>query len=616
MPPNPSVELIAAPATDRPVWRAAGRALLARTIAELAYEDLITPVADGAEDRWAVTLPGDVRYAFQARRATFDAWRIAPASITRHAAGTAEEAADPVRFILDAHPVLGLSGAVLAELVRDLTATHVADVRLLANARPAKELADLSHEDLEAHQTGHPCLILNKGRLGFSAADAARYTPEAAGELRLIWFAVAPELARYTAVPGLTPDALLTDELDAATRAAFAARIRESGGDPDTYVWLPVHPFQADEIVLPLFAPHLADGSMIMLGPAPDRYRPLQSVRTLTNLDRPGRRNVKVPLMIRNTLIWRGLCEAQTGCAPPMTTWLQGLRDGDAFLRDECRVVILGEVASVSVAHPTFAELLDAPYRFHELLGAIWRQPVHSYLEPGERARTMATLLLEGSDGRAVVAELVQRSGLDPVRWLRAFLRALLPPVLHYLYRYGTSFTPHGENVVLISDVAERPARIALKDFSSDVEILPDDLPEYAKLPPEVFAKLHRWPATDLAHSIQSAICAGHFRFFADVVERHLGVAEDLFWSLVREPIDEYHARFPELAERFAAFDLLGPRFAKVALNREQLTGGGFHDRAARDADFDLMHGTVANPLHLPEHAAPTPTETPRVRSS
>jgi aerobactin synthase len=594
---NPYAELAAA---DLPTWRAAGRALLARTIAELAYEDLITVESDGVADTWRADLPGGVRYTFRARRGTFDTFRVDGDSVLRHADGARVPADDPVRLILDAHQVLGLSGTVLADLVRDLTATHVADVRLRSVARTATELADLSHEDLEAHQTGHPCLVLNKGRLGFSASDAARYTPEAAGELRLVWFAAAPGLARFTSVPGLTAGALLAEELDSATRQAFGARIAERGGDPDTYVWLPVHPFQADEIVLPLFAPQLADGSMILLGEGPDRYRPLQSVRTLTNLDQPRRRNVKVPLMIRNTLIWRGLCAAQTGCAPPVTTWLRRLRDNDPFLRDECRVVMLGEVASVSVPHPTYTQLPDAPYRFHELLGAIWRQPVHGYLEPGERARTMATLLLEGRDGGAVVAELVRRSGLDAVTWLRAYLTALLPPLLHYLYRYGVSFTPHGENVVLISDHTERPVRIALKDFGSDVEILPDDLPEYDLLPPQVLAKLHRWPATDLAHSILSAICAGHFRFFTDIVERHLGVAEDTFWRLVREPLDVYHSRFPELADRIAAFNLLGPRFAKVALNREQLTGGGFHERAERDAEFDLMYGTVANPLHRP----------------
>lgn len=600
MPSHPSAEPATAPPPHlRPVhWTAAGRTLLARTIAEMAYEEMVTPQPDGPPDTWRIDLPDGVSYVFQARRGAFGAWRIRPASLLRRAGDHESPASDPTRFVVDAAGVLGLSRAVLADLVRDLTATHAADARLHANAIAATQLAELSHEDLEAYQTGHPCMFVNKGRLGFSAADTGRYTPEAASDFRLVWLAAAPELARFTAVPDMDRHALLAGELDPDTRTEFAARVRDRGGDPDAYVWLPVHPFQWDEVILPLFAAQIADGSVVFLGESVDRYRPLQSIRTLANLDRPGRRNVKVPLMIRNTLVWRGLSEAQTSCAPRLTTWLQELRDGDEFLRDECRVAMLGEVASVTVPHPIYHALPDAPYKYQELLGVIWREPVHGYLAPGEHARTMAALLLEGSDGRALVSELVERSGLTARDWLRSYLGALLPPLLHYLYRYGASFTPHGENVVLITDAAERPSRVALKDFGADVELLPFDLPEYARIPAEARNRLHRWPASDLAHSILSAICAGHFRFFTDIVERHLGVPEREFWSLVRAPIDAYHLRFPELAERFAWFDLLGPRFGRVALNREQLLGGGFHDRAERDAEFDVMHGTLANPLH------------------
>jgi siderophore synthetase component len=156
--------------------------------------------------------------------------------------------------------------------------------------------------------------------------------------------------------------------------------------------------------------------------------------------------------------------------------------------------------------------------------------------------------------------------------------------------------------VLLISDAGELPARIALKDFGADVELLPDEpryaVAEYAELPDDVRRRLHRWPPADLAHSILSAVCAGHLRFLTPVLERHLGVPEPRFWALVREAVDAYHARFPELAERFAWFDLLAPRVARVTLNREQLIGEGFHDRAERDAEFDVMHGTVENPLH------------------
>jgi aerobactin synthase len=543
-------------------------------IAELSYEELLRPEAHGGG--WRLNLPSSVTYTFEAARGTFGAWRVDPDTIQRLGA----RAADPVRFALDVRPVVGWDGPVVAELVRDLLATQVADVRLAERAVTAAALADLSHEDIEAHQHGHPCLILNKGRLGFSAADAARYTPEAAGAFRLVWIAVAPTLGQ---AHGVDQRELLAEELGDVSWAA-----------PDGYVWLPVHPYQWDEVVQPLFAPQIAAGELIRLGESPDAYRPLQSVRTLTNLDRPDRRNVKVSLMIRNTLVWRGLSAMEAGCAPHVSAWLERLRSADDFLRDECRIAMLGEVASVTVPHPVFAAVPDVPYRYHELLGAIWREPVAGYLEKGERARTMACLLSIGSDGRALVAELVARSGVPPVQWLASYLRALLQPVLRYLYRYGVCFTPHGENVVLIFDEREVPVRIALKDFGADVELLTEERPEYADLPPHVLRQLHRWSAGELAHSVLSAICAGMFRFFAPIVAGHLGVDESTFWRLVRAEIVAYHERFGVADDPFG---LLAPTFGRVSLNREQLLGGGFHDRAERDGEFDVIEGVLRNPL-------------------
>jgi aerobactin synthase len=209
----------------------------------------------------------------------------------------------------------------------------------------------------------------------------------------------------------------------------------------------------------------------------------------------------------------------------------------------------------------------------------------------------MASLLAIGADGRALAAELVARSGLPPRDWLRAYLRALMQPVLHYLHRYGTCFTPHGENVVLIFDENDVPVRIALKDFGADVELLTTDLPEYALLPEHVFAQLHRWSAGELAHSVLSAICAGLFRFFAPIVSGHLGVPEDEFWDLVRAQITGYHRRFGITEDPYG---LLEPTFGRVSLNREQLLGGGFHDRSERDGEFDVISGVLRNPLHRP----------------
>ncbi|WP_462203131.1 IucA/IucC family protein [Frankia sp. CcWB3] len=505
--------------------------------------------------------------------------------------------------------LLGWSDPVLADVVRDLLTTQAADHHLLGTAIPAVDLANLPFVALEGHQTGHPCLVANKGRLGFAAA-AAVYTPEARRPFRLRWVAAHRAIGRYSASapeasaprtsgPGAidlsgqgsstAPD-LLTTELDEQTRTHFTDVLR--------YIWLPVHPWQWENVIVPLYAAEIATGLLVPLGEAPDRYLPLQAVRTLANVDRPDRRNVKLALIIRNTLVWRGMSAADAIAGPAMSSWLLGLRDADPFLRDVTRVLLLPEVVGATVRHPAYDAVPDAPYRLHELLGVLWRDPVERFLDGGERARSLASLLAVGSDGRAVVAELVARSGRPAHDWLAALFSALLPPLLHHLYRYGVAFTPHGENVLCIFDAEEMPRRIAVKDLGADIELVSGEFPERREMPPEAVEHCRRWPGPVLAHSLLSAVFAGHSRFFAVLVADHLDVGENQFWRLVRATVDRYHTRFPALRERFTSIDLLGPAFGRVCLNREQFAGAGFHDRADRDGGLDLMHGEVANPLH------------------
>jgi siderophore synthetase component len=573
-------------------WKASGRGLVAKLLAELAYEEVLAPVPTG--DGYTVAFGAGRAYSFAATRDRFGGWRVDADSVSRHDGPGREPADDPVQLALDARAHLALAGGELGDVVRDLLATQRAEALRIATAPTATELADLGYVELESRQAGHPCIALNRGRLGFAASDMARYAPEAARPLRLQWIAVDPRLGRHH---GVRRDDLLAAQLDRSTRERFASRLERQGGDRATWTWLPVHPFHLDEAIAPLFAAEVATGRMVLLGEGPDRHRPLQSVRTVANVDAPLRHDVKLPLAIRNTLVWRGLALAPSAAAPRLTAWLKAISRSDPFLSGPARMVILGEVASVTVEHPRLAGVAEFPYRYHELLGAVWREPVTSFLGSGERARTMASLLGVGRDGRALVAELVARSGLDPRCWLRRLLEALLPPLLHWLYAHGVAFCPHGENTVLIFDSRDVPVGIAIKDLAEDVNLLPRDRREYPGLPPEADGVLLRWPERELCHSILSAIFAGHFRFFGDMVERHLGVTEDEFWTLVGETVRGYQGRFPQLADAFERFELHTPEFERVCLNREQLLGDGFHDRSERDETFDLVNGMVPNPL-------------------
>ncbi|MFC5665581.1 IucA/IucC family protein [Kitasatospora misakiensis] len=597
MPQPPAAEppLYLPPQLTAGHWQRAGRALLAKMLGEFAYEELVTPVETGEPGGHLLALPG-AEYRFTARRGAYESWLVDPDSVTCDD----PEGLDPLRFLVHARHTLGLRGDTTGHLLRELTATLTADAHLLATGLTAAELADLGHTELEGRQGGHPWIVPNKGRIGFSAADAARWAPEARTPRPLPWIAVHRRLAEYRGVPGLAdPEGLYRRELDdsAALRAPLGAAAED-------YLLLPVHPWQWDETVVPLFAPWIASGEIVPLGTDGDLRLPQQSIRSFFNESRPERCTVKLPLAILNTLVWRGLPTERTLAAPAVTAWIHGLRDADPFLREECRVVLLGEIASVTVDHPVYRELPEAPYQYKELLGAIWREPLGPALAPGERGRTLAALLQTGRDGRPLAAELIARSGLTPAEWTGRLFAAMLPPLLHFLYRYGLVFSPHGENAIVVFDERDVPVRLAVKDFVDDVNLSDQDLPELRGLPAEVDAVLLREDPQGLCQFLHSGLFIGVFRYLAPLLEARTGLAEAEFWALLRAEILRHQRRFPELADRFALFDLFRPRIDRLCLNRNRLLLDGYGDRPHRP--HAARHGTVPNPLaaggtaHLP----------------
>ncbi|MEV6680233.1 IucA/IucC family siderophore biosynthesis protein [Streptomyces erythrochromogenes] len=604
LPPSPQ-HPCTPPELTLPTWESAARRLLAKMLAEFAYEEIIRPVPAAAAvgDAWTLTLDDGSSLGFRARRRSYGSWHVTPDTITLTPPPPAPAApasfGDPYAFLVRARTLLGLDGATLGHLVRELSATLAADARIDHTALTADVLADLGYAALEGHQTGHPWLVLNKGRIGLSASDTAAWAPEARNRQRLPWLAAHTSIAAYRGTAGLEdPARLYSAELDPVIRAAFDQTLRDRGLDPLRYLYFPVHPWQWDEVVVPLFAPALASGDLVPLPADPDVRLPQQSIRTFLNLSRPDRLSVKLPLSVFNTMVWRGLPSDLALAAPAVTAWIHSLRDDDPFLRDECRVILLGEVASVTVRHPVYDRLPEVPYQYKELLGAIWREPLTGLLAAGERARTLASLLHTDSRGVSFTAELVARSGLTPAVWLQRLFAAVLPPLLRFLYRYGTVFSPHGENAVVIFDEHDVPVRLAIKDFVDDVNISDEPLPELASLPDEVRAVLLTEPADFLPQFIHSGLFIGVFRYLSALCEDRLGVPEGDFWSLARAEILRHQARFPELKDRYELFDLLGERIVRLCLNRNRLYEDGYRDRP--DRPHAVQYGTVPNPLHRP----------------
>ncbi|WP_422647371.1 IucA/IucC family protein [Actinoalloteichus caeruleus] len=578
-------------------WSRASRALLAKLIGELSFEDLLRPARQEDGDH-LLELP-TATYLFSADRTDFGGWSVCPGSIRRRATGLlgdrlTQPAEDVQQFLLDVAPVIGMPPATLANYLSELTATLTADVELATTALPARTLATLGHAEVEGHLTGHPWLVANKGRVGFAASDLAAYAPEARTPLRLPWLAVQRGLAEFRGTPDLSEDGVVASELDQDTRERFASVLRDAGLVPGTHVWFPVHPWQLDHVVRTLWAPELATGRIVELGTAPDRYLPTQSIRTMSNVDRPDRLQVKLPLRILNTAVWRGIPPHCTVAAPAVTRWLRGLWAADERFAG-WGATLLGEVASVTVRHPRLSAAGEVPYTWLETLGCVWREPVDPLLGPDQGCWPLAAVLHVDPHGGDLVGAYLEAGDHDVDAWVAALLRVLLRPLLHLLYRYGITVNPHGENVLITTDARGLPTGAVLKDLIDDVNVSLDAVPERGPEPDSHDRVLPRKPWPVLRQYLVDALLVGVLRPLAVLLEERHGLARPRLWGRVRGEIDAYRRRFPELADRIEAGSLTVPEFPRYPLNGDRLVQTGYAELPYRHAI--RPRGAVPSPL-------------------
>ncbi len=178
---------------------------------------------------------------------------------------------DAIALVVDLAPLLGIGPQALPDYLEEFINTLAISADRPDERRvTATDLAYADFQTIEKTMTeGHPCIVANAGRLGFSAEDIERYAPEVGNHFRLAWVAARREDCDVATVSGVDYDAMLVDELGVETLADFDAVLRECGCEPDAYHYLPVHPWQWTEKVRKLYSADLADRRIVFVGESP-----------------------------------------------------------------------------------------------------------------------------------------------------------------------------------------------------------------------------------------------------------------------------------------------------------------------------------------------------------
>ncbi|MER6222278.1 IucA/IucC family siderophore biosynthesis protein [Streptomyces sp900105755] len=572
-------------------WEKANRLLIRKALAEFAHERLVTPEPDG-ESYVVRSDDGLTRYRFTAVRRALDHWQVDPDSITRTRDGAGLPLA-ALDFFIELQKSLGLSDEILPVYLEEISSTLSGTCYKLTKPQiTAAELAASGFQAIESGMTeGHPCFVANNGRLGFGVHEYLSYAPETASPVRLVWLAAHRSRAAFTAGVGIEYEPFVRDELGEATVERFDGVLRERGLDPADYLLIPVHPWQWWNKLTVTFAAEVARGYLVCLGEGDDEYLAQQSIRTFFNSSHPGKHYVKTALSVLNMGFMRGLSAAYMEATPAINDWLAQLIDNDPVLTST-GLSVIRERAAVGYRHLEYERATDRYSPYRKMLAALWRESPVPSLREGESLATMASLLHVDHEGASFAAALIERSGLPAREWLRAYLRAYFTPLLHSFYAYDLVFMPHGENVILVlEDGVVR--RAVYKDIAEEIAVMDPD----AVLPPAVERLRVEVPEEKKLLSIFTDVFDCFFRFLAANLAAEGVLAEDDFWRTVAEVTRAYQASAPELADRFARYDMFAPEFALSCLNRLQLRDNRQMVDLADPSGALQLVGTLENPV-------------------
>ncbi|MGH3774633.1 MAG: IucA/IucC family protein [Pseudonocardiaceae bacterium] len=584
-----------------PQFEQVRRRLFRQLLESLLYEGMLAAHhADGGPaDSGRCAIDGTdehgdaVSYLFTAtRRYGFDRVRLGPEPVLRRASGGTAEADSTTRFLSEVRDGLRADPKRVPTFARELEATLVNDtLAQYVRAQRGDVLCGSGYDTLESAITdGHPYHPAYKSRIGFDPTDNLAWGPEFAHAIRPLWLAVHRDTATVSVSDELHEATFLREQLGRVSFEKFQHRIRRAAAVPSDYTFVAVHPWQWREHVSRAFAAQLRNRELIVLGEDLHAHVAQQSLRTLACRDVPERASVKLALSIVNTSTSRVLAPHTVGNAPLISDWLRGVVAGDGYLRDEQRLILLGEVMGVSVDPLPVSELVREDT--YGVLACIWRESLHIHLQPDEQAVPFTGLTARELDGTPLVDPWVGALGVR--RWVEELVAVSVLPLVHLLQCHGIALEAHAQNMVLVHS-AGRPRRLAVKDFHDGVRFSrrhladPGRCPELAGTPAH-HTNRNSFVETDdldlVTDFLLDALLFINLGELAMLLADCYGFDEQEFWAVVRSAIQAYHRRFPELTDRFARFDVFKPTIAVEQLTTRRLL-----------PDTELRLHAVSNPL-------------------
>lgn len=568
-------------------WEIANRNLIAKTIGELYYEEIFSNVIhETGNGTYVLRINNDTAYHFEAYEGIWCDLVIQADTLRRHDGQPLEAAV----FFKETQHLTKMSDITLANFLEEMFRTLYCDQALLQKPVPVEVLYQSDSLGIEAHLNGHPKLILNKGRIGWSPDDLSAFAPENSRAVKFFRVAIKKELLNVSCQQGQLFEEVVSADLSDGEVNFFQKLCNDNHVDYHSYYIIPVHPWQWENKIRFFYQKDISCKNIIFLGRAGDCYKPHISIRTFSNCSNRQLCDIKLPISILNTSCVRGIPARYISIAAEISKGIESIiKQDDVFTTagTEC----LKDMAAFSYVPSEYEGIKDAPYRYQELLGAIWRESGATKLKKNEKCLMTGSLSYLDSSGHSFVGLLIDKSTLSIEQWLEQYFSRVVVPLYHLQSRYGIGLVAHGQNTLLklCDDV---PTGLIIKDFQGDLRFnikLPLETRQHFSA--NVLSKIDFLPSEHIIHDLITGHFVSVLRFISQALFISHQFQEVNFYQLLGSVIAAYEEQYPTQTDTPS---LLTSTFERVLLNKVRFEIG-YQDSVQRPKP--QLGSLLVNPL-------------------
>ncbi len=567
-------------------WETANRNLIVKAISELYFEEIITDeLSEVDKDTYILKLNEQVIYSFRAFKSIWCDLVIDADTLKR----SDGQMCDAARFFKETQYLTKMEDVTLANFLEEMFHTLYSDQVLLQKPISVEKMHQLDSLEIETYINGHPKLILNKGRIGWSPDDLSSFAPENSNAVKFVRIAIKKNLLTVNYQKNLSFEEITTADLSEHAMNHLKKICNDNTINFDSYYIVPVHTWQWENKIRIFFQKDISSKNIVFLSKTGNRYKPHISIRTFSNCSNRQRYDLKLPISILNTSCVRGIPARYISVASEISEGIESILKQDAVLI-EANTDCLKDVAAFSYVSPEYSDLQDAPYHYKEFLGAIWRESSITKLKQHEKCLMTGSLSFQDSNGNSLIGYLIDKSLLPIEQWLEQYFKKVVIPLYHLQSQYGIGLVAHGQNT-LLKVKNSIPSGLIIKDFQGDLRFNRNLPPRTRKqFSAQTLNKIDCLPAEHIIYDLITGHFVSVLRFISQALFISHRFKETNFYHLLGSVISDYENNYPAQSN---VPSLLTPKFHRILLNKVRFAIG-YQDSAQRPKP------QLGNPLNNP----------------